>query len=107
VEVDDDFAGNDAAGAGVVVEFEGEDVGGAADAHEGLVEVGHFRVADDGEGEFADTGGGDERVGAAEEAAEAGDVRLADGGGDREVEGFGVGHGRVCQALLAAGVVDG
>ena len=41
---DDNLAGRDTA-AGVAVELEGEDVGGAGDAHEALVKLGHASVA--------------------------------------------------------------
>jgi hypothetical protein len=100
VEVDDDFAGGDAA-AGVMLEFEGEDVGGAGDVEEGLVELGHAAVVDDGDGEFGKAAVG-EGVGEFDESAEAREVFSSgrERSGDVEGEGWHGGY-----ALRAVGKV--
>lgn len=84
---DDDFGVDDAAAA-VGVKGEAEDVGGAVDAHELLMEEAHASVADDGERQFAE-GGVCERAGQGEVFAEEGHKGFAGRCGDGQIENLG------------------
>jgi len=75
-EAEVDFSGKRAAFE-VEVEGEGEDVSGGAEVHVAVVELGHCRVADEGEGQFAQ-GGFEEGMGTAEVVPEV--VRAASSG---------------------------
>jgi hypothetical protein len=74
--------------AGIGIDRECEDVGGAFNAEELLVKVGYFSVAHEDHVEGAQ-GGVDQRAGAAKISAEVGAMGGGDGGadGDGEFEG--------------------
>ena len=71
--------------AGIGVEGEGEDVGWAGEVEKSLVELGHLAVADKDHREVAQGAAGEEGGGAAEVAAEEGDMGEAGLSGDGQL----------------------
>src|SRR5438552_161866 len=85
-DADVDFTAERTA-AGIHVEGEREDIGGAGEVHELAVERGHAGVVHEDDGEVAE-GAGDQARGAAEVAANEGDIGLSGWAGESYAKGL-------------------